>query len=58
MRYFKGSSRFATLIVIVKFVMALSHGQSAVERSFSTNKSLLVGKSYQPAHCIGLHEIQ
>ena len=37
MRYFEGSSRFATLIVIVKFVMVLSYGQSAVELGFSTN---------------------
>ena len=42
MRYFEGSSRLATLIVIVKFVMVLWHGQSAVERDFSTNKSLLI----------------
>ena len=42
MRYFKVSSWFATLIVIAKFVIVLSHGQSAVERGFSTNKSLLI----------------
>ena len=42
MRYFEGSSQFATLIVIVKFVMVLSHGQLAVECGFSTNKSLLI----------------
>ena len=42
MRYFEGSSRFATLIAILKFVMVLSHGQSAVERGFSTNKRLLI----------------
>ena len=41
-RYFESCSRFATLIVIVKFVMVLSHGQSAVEHGFSTNKSLLI----------------
>ena len=41
MRYFEGSSRFAT-IVIAKFVMVLSHGQSSVECGFSTNKSLLI----------------
>ena len=35
MRYFEGTSRFATLIVIVKFVMVLSHGQSAVEWLFN-----------------------
>ena len=39
-RYFESCSRFATLIVIVKFVMVLSHGHSAVEHGFSTNKSL------------------
>ena len=42
MRYFEGSSWFATLIVIVKFVMKLWHGQSDVERGFRTNKSLLI----------------
>ena len=42
MRYFEGTSPFATLIVIAKFVMVLSHGQSAVERGFRTNKSLLI----------------
>ena len=42
MRYFGGGSRFVTLIVIVKFVMILSHGQWTVERGFSTNKSLLI----------------
>ena len=42
MRYFKGKSQFATLIVIVKFVMVLSHGESAVECGFSTNKNLLI----------------
>ena len=42
MRYFEGSSCFATLIVIVKFVMKLLHGQSDVERGFRTNKSLLI----------------
>ena len=41
-RYFESCSRFATLIVIVKLVMVLSHGQSAVEHGFSTNKSLLI----------------
>ena len=42
MRYFGGGSRFATLIVIVKFVMILSHGQWTGERGFSINKSLLI----------------
>ena len=42
MRYSEGSSQFATLIVIVKFVVVLSHGQLVVERGFSTNKSLLI----------------
>ena len=42
MRYLDGSSRFGTLIVVIKFVMVLSHGQSAIERGFSTNKNLLI----------------
>ena len=42
MRCFEGSSVFATLMVIVKFVMALSHGHLAAECDFSTNKSLLI----------------
>ena len=42
MRYFGSGSRFATLIVIVKFVMILSHGQWTGERGFSINKSLLI----------------
>ena len=42
MRYFGGGSRFATLIVIVKFVMILSHRQWTGERGFSINKSLLI----------------
>ena len=42
MRRFEVSSQFASLIVIVKFVMVLSHGQLAVKCGFSTNKSLLI----------------
>ena len=41
MRYLEGSSRFTILTAIIKFVMVLSHGHSAVERDFSTNKSLV-----------------
>ena len=58
MTYFEDSSRFTTLIVIVKFLMVLSHGQLAVEHGFSTNNSLVIEKSYQPVHCGRLHEIQ
>ena len=42
LRYFEGIPRFATLIVVVKFVMVLSHWQLAVERGFSTKKSILI----------------
>ena len=35
MRYSEGGSWFATLIVIVKFVMVLLYGQLAVEHGFS-----------------------
>ena len=41
MRYFEGSSPFATLLVIVKFVLLLLHGQLAVECGFCTKKSLI-----------------
>ena len=50
MRYFEGSSRFATLIVIVKFAMVLSDGQWALERGFSTNKSLLIENLGENSH--------
>jgi hypothetical protein len=42
MQYFEETVRFPNFVEIVKFVMILSHGQSAVERGFSINKSLLV----------------
>ena len=42
MRYFDGTSRFSTLQEIFKFVLILSHGQSAIERGFSVNKNILV----------------
>ena len=50
MRYFEGSSRFATLIVIVKFAMVLSDGQWALEHGFSTNKSLLIENLSENSH--------
>ena len=42
MRCFEDSSLFATLMVIVKFVMVLSYGHLAAECDFSTSKSLLI----------------
>ena len=43
MLYLESCSRFPELIEIAKFIMVLSHGQSASERGFSANKNLLVG---------------
>ena len=42
MSYLESCSRFRQLTEIAKFIMVLSHGQSALERGFSTNKNLLV----------------
>ena len=36
-------SRFPQLTEITKFIMVLSHGQSASEKGFSANKNVLVG---------------
>ena len=46
MRYSEGGSWFATLIVIVKFVMVLLHGQLAVEHGFSDYQESLNWKSH------------
>ena len=42
MRRFEVSSQFASLFVIVKFVMVLSHGQLAVKCGFGTKNCLLI----------------
>ena len=42
MSYLESCSRSPQLTEIAKFIMILSHGQSASERGFSTNKNLLV----------------
>ena len=42
MSYLESCSRFPQLTEIAKFIMVLSHGQSASERGFSANKNLLV----------------
>ena len=42
MSYLESCCRFPQLTEIVKFVMVLSHDQSASERGFSANKNLMV----------------